>query len=82
MRWLTYYFASEPGARKLRSLATGTSGSMKNTPKDRILNLEITVPMAREQRAIAAALADVDALIETLRRFIAKKRDVKLGRLE
>jgi len=82
MRWLTYHFASEPGARELRGLATGTSGSMKNIPKDRVLNLEIAVPPVNEQRAIGSALADSDALIEALEALIAKKRDVKQGLMQ
>ncbi|WP_156960970.1 restriction endonuclease subunit S [Kocuria marina] len=82
MRWLTYYFASQPGARRLRSLATGTSGSMKNIPKDRVLNLDIATPSASEQHAIADALADADALIATLERLIAKKQAIKLGMMQ
>ena len=34
-------------------------------------------PLMEEQRAIAAALSDVDALITALDRLIAKKRDIK-----
>lgn len=82
MRWLTYYFASEPGARELRGLATGTSGSMKNIPKKRVLNLEIHVPPAPEQRAIARTLADADDLIVTLERLIAKKQAIKQGMMQ
>lgn len=82
MRWLTYYFASEPGARELRSLATGTSGSMKNIPKDRVLELEIAVPPEHEQRAIARALVDVDELIAKLESFVAKKQAIKQGMMQ
>ena len=82
MRWLTYYFASEPGARQLRGLATGTSGSMKNIPKDRIFALEIDVPNEFEQRSIASALATVDELIESLQRAIAKKQAIKQGMMQ
>ena len=38
---------------------------------------KILVPAIPEQRAIAAALSDVDALIAALDRLIAKKRDIK-----
>jgi hypothetical protein len=82
MRWLTYYFASEQGARQLRGLATGTSGSMKNIPKDRVLALEIDVPATSEQDAIAAALADADHLIDSTERLIAKRRDIKQGMIQ
>lgn len=82
MRWLTYYFASEPGARELRGLATGTSGSMKNIPKERVLSLEIGVPPEPEQRAIARTLADADDLIATLQRLTAKKQAIKQGLMQ
>ena len=36
----------------------------------------------REQRAIATALSDVDALLGTLNRFIAKKRDLKQAAMQ
>lgn len=74
MRWLTYYFASDPGARELRGLATGTSGSMKNIPKERVLSLEIDVPSEAEQTAIAQALSDADELISALELAVSKKR--------
>lgn len=82
MRWLTYYFASDPGARELRGLATGTSGSMKNIPKDRVLGLEISVPSGAEQRAIADALVCADGLIDGLERAIAKKQAIKQGMMQ
>jgi type I restriction enzyme S subunit len=37
----------------------------------------LPVPSIPEQRAIAAALSDVDALLEEIDRLIAKKRDIK-----
>ncbi len=82
MRWLTYYFASEPGARELRELASGTSGSMKNIPKGRVLALEIDTPTDGEQRAIATALADVDGLISSLEKVVAKKHCLKQGMMQ
>ncbi len=38
---------------------------------------EFICPPEHEQRAIAAALSDVDALLDSLARLIAKKRDIK-----
>jgi type I restriction enzyme S subunit len=40
------------------------------------------MPSPREQRAIAEALSDVDALIGTLDRLIAKKRDLKQAAMQ
>lgn len=39
-------------------------------------------PVSDEQRAIAAALSDVDALLDGLDRLIAKKRDLKLAAMQ
>lgn len=77
MKWLTYYFASDSGSRQLRELATGTSGSMKNIPKSRMLRLEISTPLPAEQRAISSELAAVDELIFALERLVLKKQAVR-----
>ena len=44
--------------------------------------LPIPVPKILEQEAIANALSDVDALIESLERLIAKKRDIKRAAMQ
>lgn len=82
MRWLTYYFCSERGSRDLQGLATGTSGSMKNIPKRRVLDLEISTPSESEQHSIANAIAAADDLIATLERLIAKKQALKQGMVQ
>lgn len=43
---------------------------------------EVPVPPLPEQRAIATALSDVDALINSLDRLIAKKRDMKQATMQ
>ena len=45
----------------------------------------IPVPVPRsekEQQAIADALSDADALIESLEQLLAKKRDIKQGAMQ
>lgn len=79
MRWLTYFFASEPGAALLHGLASGTSMSMQSIPKDRVLALEIAAPDADEQRAIGDALHDAEKLVVGLERLIEKKLAIKDG---
>lgn len=79
IRWLTYHFSSQAGARALRELATGTSGSMKNIPKDKVLGLKVLTPTPPEQRAIADALTDAENLISSLKRLISKKQAIKQG---
>jgi type I restriction enzyme, S subunit len=44
--------------------------------------LQLVVPRAEEQRAIATALSDVDALIAGLELLIAKKRDIKQATMQ
>ena len=47
-----------------------------------ISNLTIIVPKLQEQQAIATALSDTDALIESLEQLIAKKRLIKQGTMQ
>ena len=47
-----------------------------------ITGLFIVLPPLPEQRAIASALSDVDALIEALDRLIDKKRKIKQGTMQ
>ena len=44
--------------------------------------LQLPLPGPAEQRAIATALSDVDALLDTLDRLIAKKRDLKQATMQ
>ena len=44
--------------------------------------LVVPIPRLSEQRAIAAALSDVDALLAKLDQFIAKKRDLKQATMQ
>ncbi len=49
---------------------------------DDVLNLRISIPDMDEQRAIATALSDVDALLAKLDQLIAKKRDLKQATMQ
>lgn len=44
--------------------------------------LKLPVPHVSEQRAIATALSDVDALLQRLEQLIAKKRDIKQATMQ
>ena len=59
-----------------------TQTSIAHLPKDKIVELPLPLPPLPEQRAIAAALSDVDDLLQSLDRLIAKKRDVKQGAMQ
>lgn len=66
--------------RKWQSLM---AGSIHNTIYMPVFKaLKIPLPPIAEQRAIAAALTDVDALIRGLDQLIAKKRDIKQATMQ
>ncbi|QVL50920.1 MAG: restriction endonuclease subunit S [Thiocapsa sp.] len=56
--------------------------TMVNLNQGTLAGLKIQVPPLHEQRAIAAALSDVDALLGGLERLIAKKRDLKQAAMQ
>ena len=62
-------------------LATfATQTSIAHLPKDKFELVPIPVPPTKaEQEAIAGALSDADALIESLEQILAKKRNLKQG---
>lgn len=66
--------------QQIQKVATGLKvfGVSKNTLK----NVQIPVPKPEEQKQIAAALSDVDGLIESLSQLIAKKRDMKTAAMQ
>lgn len=55
---------------------------MVNLNQGTLAGLTIQFPPLPEQRAIAAALSDVDALLEGLTRLIAKKRDLRQAAMQ
>jgi len=60
-----------------------TVGAQPKLALIRIKNFAIAIPpIPDEQRAIAAALSDVDALITALDRLIAKKRNIKQAAMQ
>lgn len=67
MRWLAGWLAADPTRSEISSLASGSSGSMKNIAKDSFLNLVVSVPPYDEQQSIARALATWDEAARNLR---------------
>lgn len=59
-----------------------TQTSIAHLPKDKFETIQIPVIPKTEQEAIAAALSDADALIESLEQLIAKKRQIKQGAMQ
>jgi type I restriction enzyme, S subunit len=81
-RKYVYYFLSQPSVRKyFNTITTGQAYpqiSLKQV-RDRIVYFS---PTKTEQEAIAEALSDADALIESLEQLIAKKRQIKQGAMQ
>lgn len=75
--FLSYYFKTEDFKNRIRSVAVGQTMASLNTQI--INNIEIAFPSFPEQRAIAEALSDVDALIAAQEALLAKKRAIKQG---
>ncbi len=79
-QFVSYFLASEKPQRLFRaSTDVGAKAGMSLITVQRI---QTALPSLPEQRAIAAALSDVDALLGGLDRLIAKKRDVKQAAMQ
>jgi type I restriction enzyme S subunit len=59
-----------------------TQTSIAHLPKEKFVAVPIPRPTPDEQRAIATALSDVEALIAGLERLFAKKRDIKQATMQ
>ena len=77
IRFLTYILG------KMRLNRYSESSAQPGLSVSKVLMLPVATPAAEtEQRAIAAALSDADALLEGLDRLIAKKRDIKQAAMQ
>ena len=71
---------SSDGQRRIKELMTGNA--ITRLTLEIIRDIRFSVPSLPEQRAIAAVLSDVDALITALDKLIAKKRDIKKAAMQ
>ena len=78
--FLQAVFKSPVILNQLTNLMVGSTFKRANV--EQIRNLAVPMPPPLEQRAIAAALSDVDALLAGLDRLIAKKRDLKQAAMQ
>ena len=81
-RWLAQLLASSAGRTFLKSIASGTSDTMKNIPKEGFLSIEIPTPTLAEQRKIADILTAWDDALEKLDALIAAKERRKQGLMQ
>ena len=78
--FLCHYINSEQGQRFFEQGQIG--GAQKNVNAGTLRKMPIPTPSRPEQRAIAAALSEVDALLAGMYRLIAKKRDLKQAAMQ
>ena len=80
-RFLAYQFQRHETQQWLLQNAVGTT--MASLNQGVLSRTRVVLPPSYdEQRAIATALSDVDALLEALDRLIAKKRDIKQATMQ
>jgi Restriction endonuclease S subunits len=76
--WFYYYFQNKDLTPYLKRQGAGRYKLTKNT----LIMIPCPIPPLPEQQAIAAALSDVDALITSLDKLIAKKRAIKQATMQ
>jgi type I restriction enzyme S subunit len=78
--YFRFYINSDSGQSQMQLLTLG--GVQKNISGSNLLNTLFPLPPLHEQQAIAEALSDADALISSLDKLIAKKRDIKQATMQ
>ena len=80
-KFISYFLASAQPQRVFRALTD--AGAKAGLNLSTVQHVSIALPPTKiEQDAIAEALSDADALIESLERLLAKKRDMKQGAMQ
>jgi type I restriction enzyme S subunit len=78
--FLQRVLSSPQAVSAIENSSVGTT--MVNLNQATLADLKVQFPPHPEQRAIAAALSDVDALLRGMDRLIAKKRDLKQAAMQ
>lgn len=78
--FILQYFLSGDGQRQITDSMAGNAITRLTLTK--IKDLAVPAPNVDEQRRIGAVLGDVDSLMSSLERLIAKKRDIKQGMMQ
>jgi len=73
-------FLSDSGQKRMKDAMSGNA--ITRLTLEKIRKFHLAVAPLPEQRAIARVLGDIDALIASLDRLIAKKRDIKQATLQ
>jgi len=76
-----YHFLSQPAVRRrFNSITTGQA--YPQISLQQVREAEVAIPLKPEQRTIVESLSDMDALIASLDRLIAKKRNLKQAAMQ
>lgn len=78
--YLCLHMSSTVGRNEMGKLQVG--GGKGNLNTGDLKKYRIAIPLLPEQRAIATALSDVDALLAAQDKLIAKKRDIKQAAMQ
>jgi type I restriction enzyme S subunit len=80
-KFVSYFLSSEITQRLFRALTDG--GAKAGMNLSTVRQMKVVLPPTRtEQEAIANALSDADAHIESLEKLIEKKRQIKKGAMQ
>ena len=79
-KYLTFYILGMKDALLKLVSSAGNSAGVLDT--ELVKNFKFLRPELEEQKAIAKALSDVDELIASLEKLIAKKRDIKTATMQ
>ena len=80
-RYIAYFLAGEAAQRRFKSMTDAGAKAGMNLAGIREV-LAAIPPTIDEQSAIADALTDADALIDTLEQMLTKKRQIKQGAMQ
>ena len=75
------YLLNSPIVAKQKA-SKGQGDAVVHISANALATIKIPLPDINEQQAIAQALSDADALIESLEQLIAKKRQIKQGAMQ
>jgi len=79
--FISFFLLSSLGQSQIDSFQAG--GNREGLNFGQIRSIKLTLPPTKvEQEAIAEALSDTDALVESLEQLITKKRDIKQGAMQ
>lgn len=79
-KYLSFYFKDARIKSKVREIAVGQTMPSLNTKL--LLGFSVCLPQLPHQQRIAEALSDMDELIASLEKLIAKKKAIKQGAMQ